>query len=353
MRKGSNMSAANSRKNTENEGASSIEVVQIDGLVIMKLIKHCHELEASTSGSGIAQGALLGLVADTRLEITHCFPFPSGTDETVDDEDFQLTMMRRLRQVNVDHQHVGWYQSSQFGNFLSTQLLESQFSYQTSIEESVCLVFDTAKTATGFLSVKAYRMTKEAIKMFKEGDFTPDAIKDLHISYETMFTQVPIVVKNSHLMNALMLEMQEQLTLDVGGAQFLDLGTAHTLETELRAMMDAVDELNQESIKFNKHQNMVLKQYQEKTRWIQKRQLENQARSTRGEEPLPDDDLSKMFKIPTAPSRLNPLILSGTISHKADEVSEFCSQSLGKLFLTEPLQEAKASTAPAAAALGQ
>ena len=89
----------------------------------MKLIKHCHELEASTSGSGIAQGALLGLVADTRLEITHCFPFPSGTDETVDDEDFQLTMMRRLRQVNVDHQHVGWYQSSQFGNFLSSQVI--------------------------------------------------------------------------------------------------------------------------------------------------------------------------------------------------------------------------------------
>ena len=45
------------------------------------------------------------------------------------------------RQVNVDHQHVGWYQSSQFGNFLSPQLLESQFSYQTSIEESVCLIF--------------------------------------------------------------------------------------------------------------------------------------------------------------------------------------------------------------------
>ena len=39
-----------------------------------------------------------------------------------------------------------------------------------------------------------------------------------------------------------------------------------TLETELRVMMDAVDELNQESIKFNKHQNLVLKQYQEKAR---------------------------------------------------------------------------------------
>ena len=86
-------SRGNSRKNTENDssievsdklsvedlkGVMSVQVVQIDGLVIMKLIKHCHELEASTSGSGVAQGALLGLVTDTRLEITHCFPFPSG-----------------------------------------------------------------------------------------------------------------------------------------------------------------------------------------------------------------------------------------------------------------------------------
>lgn len=339
-------SRGNSRKNTEND--SSIEVVQIDGLVIMKLIKHCHELEASTSGSGIAQGALLGLVTDTRLEITHCFPFPSGTDETVDDEDFQLTMMRRLRQVNVDHQHVGWYQSSQFGNFLSPQLLESQFSYQTSIDESVCLIFDTAKTAQGFLSLKAYRMTRDAVKMFKDNDFSPDSIKDLHISFETMFSQVPIVVKNSHLMNALLLDIQDQLPMSVGGNQYLDLGTATTLETQLRSMMDSVDELNQESIKFNKHQNLMLKQFQEKTRFVQKRQLENQARTARGEDPLPEEDMSKLFKNVPAPSRLNPLILSGTINFTADEVSEFCSQSLAKLFLTEPLQNSKIDLGQAA-----
>jgi len=331
------MSDRGSRKNTENE--STINTVQIDGLVIMKLIKHCHEAESS--GSAFAQGALLGLVAETRLEITHCFPFPGSSDESMDDEDFQLTMMRRLRQVNVDHQHVGWYQSAQFGNFLSPQLLESQFQYQTSIEESICLVFDTAKTAQGFISMKAYRLTPEAIKMFKENDFSPDYVKDLKLSYETMLAEVPIVVKNSYLMNALLMELQQQLPLEMGGTQFLDLGTSGTLETQLRAMMDAVDELNQESIKFNKHQNMVLKQYQEKTRWIQKRQLENQQRVTRGEDPLPEDDINKMFKPLPPPSRLNPLILSGTVSNTADEVSEFCSQSLGKLFVTEPLQNAK------------
>jgi hypothetical protein len=39
---GLKMSERGSRKNTENE--SSIATVQIDGLVIMKLIKHCHEV---------------------------------------------------------------------------------------------------------------------------------------------------------------------------------------------------------------------------------------------------------------------------------------------------------------------
>ena len=163
-------------------------------------------------------------------------------------------------------------------------------------------------------------MTKDAIKMFRDNDFSPDSIKDLHISFETMLTQVPIVIKNSHLINALLLDMQEKLPLSSGGAQYLDLGTATTLETQMRSMMDSVDELNQESIKFNKHQNLVLKQFQEKTRFVQKRQLENQARQARGEDPLPDEDISKVFKNVPAPSRLNPLILSGTISYTSDEV---------------------------------
>ena len=69
--------------------------------------------------------------------------------------------------------------------------------------------------------------------------------------------------------------MQDQLPLAARSIQYLDVGTAHTLETQLSAMVDAVDEHNQESIKFNKHQTLVLKQHQEKTRWVQKRLLEN------------------------------------------------------------------------------
>lgn len=330
--------AERNRRITETEGSSKIEIVQIDGLVVMKLIKHCHEIDVANQG--VAQGALLGLVSDTRLEITHSFPFPSSSDESIDDETFQLDMMRRLRMVNVDHLHVGWYQSTQFGNFLSPQLLESHFAYQTSIEESVCLIFDTTKTTKGFLSLKAYRLSPTAIQLYKSNEFTPENIKNLKVSHDSLFHEVPIVIKNSHLMNELLLELSEQIPVEAG-SQFLDLGTAGVLENQLKFLMENVDELNQESIKFNKYQNMALKQCQDKMRWVQRRQTENSARASRKEDPLPEEDINKVFKPIPPPNRLNALVLSGQILSTSQQVSQFSSQSLGKLFISQGLQDAK------------
>merc|ERR1712168_1103097 len=330
---------SNSRRNTESETPQSqIEVVQIDGLVVMQLIKHCHEMEVGNMG--IAQGALLGLPADTRLEITHSFPFISPSEEVAEsDEDYQLAMMRRLRMVNVDHFHVGWYQSANFGNFLSPQVLESSYAYQTSVEDSICLIFDTGKTGKGFLSMKAYRLTPAAIKLFREGEFHAEAIKNIKVSHDTLFQEVPIVVKNSHLVNELLLELSEDV--DTLGSSFLDLGSANVLEDQLKYLMETVDELNQEAIKFNKYQNVALKQCQEKARWAQKRQVENTARTARGEEPLPDEDINKVFKPIPPPSKLNSLILSGQALSTSQNVSQFCSQGLAKWFVAEGLQKAR------------
>ena len=59
----------------------------------MQLIKHCHEMDAGNFG--IAQGALLGLVENTKLEITHSFPFTSPSEEAVEsDEDYQVSQAK-------------------------------------------------------------------------------------------------------------------------------------------------------------------------------------------------------------------------------------------------------------------
>ena len=50
------------------------------------------------------------------------------------------------------------------------------------------------------------------------------------------------------------------------GSAFMDLGCANVLEEQLKHLMLTVDELNQEAIKYNKYQNIALKQCQEKAR---------------------------------------------------------------------------------------
>ena len=89
--------------------------VQIDGLVVLKIIKHYQE---EGQGTEVVQGVLLGLVVEDRLEITNCFPFPQHTEDDADFDEvqYQMEMMRSLRHVNIDHLHVGWYQSTYYGS---------------------------------------------------------------------------------------------------------------------------------------------------------------------------------------------------------------------------------------------
>lgn len=324
------------RRMPDNE--STIAYVQMDGLAVMKMIKHSHE--ESTGNMEVAQGALLGLVVENCLEITNCFPFPKHNDESMDEEEYQLAMMRRLRRVNVDHFHVGWYQSADVGNFLSLPLLESQYHYQTSIEESVVVIYDTQKSARGFLTVKAYRLTPQAIQMYKDNEFTPEALRNLKIGYESLFLEVPIVIRNSHLTNIMLSELADMIP-EEEGTKFLDLGTASVLEGQLRCLMDRVDELNQEAIKFNRFQQQVIRQQQDKHRFLQKRSQENAARQAKDEPPLPEEDLNKLFRPIPVPQRLNPMIVSGQINTYSQHISQFCSQSLAKLYITQALQNAK------------
>lgn len=210
-------------------------------------------------------------------------------------------------------------------------------------DRKILLFSDTGKTNKGFLSMKAFRLTPQAIKLYKEGEFNAEAISKIKVSHDTLFQEVPIVIKNSHLMNELLLELSEQIPTE-SGTQFLDLGSANVLQDQLKYLMETVDELNQEAIKFNKYQNMALKQCQDKARWAQKRQIENTARVARGEEELPEEDINKVFKPIPPPSRLNSLVLSGQALSTSQNVSQFCSQSLGKWFVIEALQKAKVET---------
>ena len=112
--------------------------------VVLRIVKHCREAQPS-----LVTGQLLGLDIGSTLEVTSCFPFPvrpaprfvphcswrhascaaaaavlhslilapfcgclqsrAGDDEDeAEGANYQLEMMRCLREVNVDNNTVGW-----------------------------------------------------------------------------------------------------------------------------------------------------------------------------------------------------------------------------------------------------
>jgi len=321
-----------SKQLRKTNNANLIDYVQIDGLVILKIIKHCQEEALNAE----VRGVLLGLIMDRRLEVTNCFPFPRHSEENdIDEMDYQCLMIRHLRNVNVDHLQVGWYQNNPYGSYISTwETVDSQYLYQTTIEESIVLLYDPARTQKGFLSLKAYRLSNLAMKLCKEGEFTIETLKANQMSFDKFFQEIPIEIKNSHLVNALLCEFDESMPVDEG-KQFLDMGTLSVLEKSLQPLMKCVEDVS----KWANYQRHVI---------IKKQQLmkDNALRVAKGEPPMTEEEMNKFIKPPTALQRLETLLNYCQTLNYCQLTSTFASQNIGKLFMAKALQDSpnKSST---------
>lgn len=265
----------------------------------MKIVKNCHE-----SLPQMATGSLLGLVVENGvLEVTHAFPSPdSGKDDEID-EDFQLEMMRMLREVNVDNNCVGWYQSMYLGIYSTSSVLETQFSYQTDLSpNAVVLLYDPLQTAHGQFCLKAFRLSDEAL-MMKEND-SNDFIKP-----GNLFEELPVTCTNPKLANALMLDYSAKSDIALDR---LDLSTHPYLEKHLELMCGWVDELAQEQHKFQYY-----------TRGL-----------GRG-----SNKRAAGWASPDAPKRLESLLLTNQIESYCNQVDKFAGGGLSKLFLAGGLHK--------------
>ncbi|XP_065061841.1 eukaryotic translation initiation factor 3 subunit H-like [Rhopilema esculentum] len=312
-----------------------VEAVQIEGLVALKIIRHCYE----EGPSEIAQGVLLGLVVDKKLEITNCFPFPRSEDDESSEVQYQMEMMRKLREVNVDHLHVGWYQSTYLGSFLNKNFVEAQYNYQSSIEESVVLVYDPLKTLQGMLSFKAYRLTPLLMELYRSGEkaFTPDGLAKRGVSYDNLFEEVPVIIKNSNLACILLCEIEEMSNIKDKDS-FLSLATGSYLEKSVQLLMEGADELCQDAQKLHNYQRNNSRQQQQIDGYKAKRAAENDQRIKRGEQPLPEEDMTKVFRPIPPPSRLDNTLVNSQINNYCQELTQFASQSFTKLYMAEAIQ---------------
>jgi len=319
-------------------------VVQLDALVVLKIIKHCQE-----SFPDLVTGQLLGLDIANTLEVTNCFPFPTDTtndDENVEESaissamaEYQLEMMKCLREVNVDNNAVGWYSSTYMGSFINKATIDTQYNYQEKINTAVVVVYDPVKTSQGHLSLKAYRLTQNFMALYEQKRFTKESMIKNGISFHNIFEEIPISIHNSHLVTAFLTELGDSGKIqDDSSVAALDLSTNPFLEKNLEVLLDNMDDLGAEQSKFQYYQRNLQKHLQQQNTWLQKRRAENLARKAAGEELLPEEDPSA-YKLPTEPSRLDSLLISNQINNYCMQINQFSATSFTKLFCVAGLQK--------------
>ncbi|XP_022351686.1 eukaryotic translation initiation factor 3 subunit H-like [Enhydra lutris kenyoni] len=142
----------------------------------------------------------------------------------------------------------------------------------------------------------------------------------------------------SHLINVLMWELEKKSAV-ADKHELLSLASSNHLGKNLQLLMDRVDEMSQDIVKYNTYMRNTSKQQQQKHQYQQRRQQENMQRQSRGEPPLPEEDLSKLFKPPQPPARMDSLLIAGQINTYCQNIKEFTAQNLGKLFMAQALQE--------------
>jgi translation initiation factor 3 subunit H len=275
---------------------------------LLKIVKHCHE-----SLPHMVTGSLLGLVTNGVLEVTHSFPFPDNKPQADDDEmeghEFQLEMMRMLREVNVDNNCVGWYQSMYLGIYSTSNLLENQLSYQTDLSpNAVVILYDPMQTGHGNLVLKCLRLTDECVLLKTKGD-------NVYIDPRKIFEEIPVKLTNPGLARALLADISggcyEGLFNARADTTFdrLDLSTNPYLEKHLEFLCGWVDDLAAEQSKFQYYARQLAR------------------------------DKEKSMSSSEAPRRMESLLISNQIESYCDQIDKFAGGSTSKLYLAGGLKK--------------
>lgn len=348
---------------------SKIETVKVDGLVLLKIMKHATECLPD-----LCYGTLLGLDTDFSLEVTNCVASPDLDPE--DSKKYQLDMLKLLRDINMDVNPVGVYHSTDLsyeGSFATMQLIEGLFRHQDeydrdSEQKFAAIIFDPLQSRKGKLSLKAYRLSDtfmdfyrgKDIKVSVEGNvvhLSASVIQAVggvqddgnavpvtshnQLSAEEIFEEIPIEITNSHLFTVLVEDLKDRSgdKIDVDFDRF-NLSTNPHLEQKFELLLNLMDKLSNEINKTKDEQRKISRYEADQIKWIEQRRVLNKAREERGENRLPEvDPTNPVFKPMVPVTTLESMLIRKQINMYCDEVNKFVGAGFSKLYLANAVQE--------------
>jgi translation initiation factor 3 subunit H len=307
----------------------------------LKIVKHCNE-----NFPVMVAGSLLGLDVNGILEVTYSYPFPTlkpegegeETRDDIDGQDYQLEMMKMLREVNMDNNCVGWYQSAYMGTYSTNEVVGYQESYQSAEDlsaNSVVIIYDPVQSKKGQLSIKAFRLSDEYMRLRKSK-------KTTFVQPSNVLVELPIFIKNTGLASAFLCTLQDSHgpTLNSSFDSLALTGSDVYMEKNLELMSGWSEDLTQDQSRFQQYAKTVAKQRQEQIRWLNVRNAENLDRAENGE-PLLPATLAELKPLPDAPAKTEPVLMIGQMEVYTKQLNEHIETSFEKLYAASQFYSAK------------
>lgn len=328
----------------EEVGGGPLREVVIDGLAVLKIVKHCNDNLPSMSA-----GSLLGLDVDGVLEVTYAFPNPSprqqqesehgggaGASVELEGSEYQIEMMKMLRDVGVDNNCVGWYQSMYMGLMSNESVVNIQYSYQNSedvSENSVVIMYDPVQSKKGTLVIKAYRLSDE----YMDGRRSRG---NAFIRPVNILQELPVKIRNSGYVSAFIRCLQDSHAAQID-CDFdpLSMAASETyMERHLELLGSWMADMIEEQYRLQQYARGISKPRQEQLKWLHKRLQENAERRDEGQAELSTRIADANMKpVPDAPSRAEHLLMLGQLEKFCDQISEHVETTFQKLVVSSSL----------------
>ncbi|KAF9242866.1 translation initiation factor 3 subunit 3 [Melanogaster broomeanus] len=309
------------------EAEIPITCVQLDALFrlsvssarfVTKIIQHGRDAPSSS-----AHGLLLGLDLDGVLEVSNSFPLPNHAND--DDEKssksiarYQSSMLRSLKEVQGDDNVVGFYQVTTLGAFYNQTLVDTQAIHQERLRHGgVIIVHDTWQTARGNASFRAFRLTAAFMDAYKRANFSTSSLISHRLTFSSILEEIPLRIRTNPLTSA-----------------FLDFSIWGTpgLTRNLEQVSEAIDSYRAEEGNVAYLSRQIGREKARAEAYIAKRKEENAQRVAQGLNPLPEEDVSRLFKIPPEPSRLDSMLLLGQVDAYAKSLESSAGVGLAKMY---------------------
>ncbi|KAE9411035.1 hypothetical protein BT96DRAFT_961670 [Gymnopus androsaceus JB14] len=314
------------------EAEIPLKYVQLDGLVVSKILKHSCD---STSSSPV--GLLLGIDLDGVLEVSNCFALPhhSGDDDDKSAKSvarYQASMLRSLKEVQGDDNVVGFYQASTLGAFFSQNLIDLQALHHEKLRHGgIVVVHDVSQTARGNASFRAFRLTSAFLDAYKKSSFSTASLASHQLTFSSIFEELPLIIHTNPLLSAFLGEFSSVSPDTAPGSasvsalppsfSVLDLNSGG-LTKNLEHIVDTLDTYRNEEGNLAYLSRQIARERAKADNYVAKRKEESAAR----------EDVTRLFKIPPEPSRLESMLLLGQVDAYAKSLAETTSTGLVKMY---------------------